>query len=217
MLADRLSRPVQLRLKGRDWPILFTHDVLLEIESASGCDVMAGEFNVYRPKAAWVAVALWAVLKRAGTDYDQAGAAALIRPANKDRIHLALVEGWRASMAEPDKGAKEDAPVAKTRTWIEAWAIGRGRLGLTDQGWLDITPRMLQELSRVELERTRQGEAMMSRLTSAVINWSANPPKTAVEPDAFMLHPYTKQPEEPPMITGEYLSAMFGGNIFKTQ
>lgn len=217
MLAYRLTRAVLLRLKKEDWPILFTHAALLDIEEQSGCDVMAGEFNIYRPRADWVRVALWAALKQAGAGLGLAEAGALIRPQNGDRVHLALMDGWRASMAQPEEDA-EGSGKPKLRTWIEAWAIGRGRLKLSDQEWLDMTPRMLQEISRVELEQTRQQEAMFSRLTASVINWSARPPTTAVDQDAFMLHPYKKQPSgEPPMITGEYLSAMLGGNVFQAQ
>ena len=81
-----------------------------------------------------------------------------------------------------------------------------------------MTPRMVQELSRQEMERTRQREFLFSNGVSNLIVFSAHPPKRPFDSDHFMLHPWPnrgKAQDEP--ITGEYIMAVMAAAMPQTK
>lgn len=107
-IADKLIQKVEVRLDGETWPIVITHNVLIECEDLTGLNVLSGEVNLLRPSAKLVRALLYLALKRAGAKYtlDQVGD--LISPNNIVKIQEAILTAWAASMPEED--ADEERP-----------------------------------------------------------------------------------------------------------
>ena len=93
-------------------------------------------------------------------------------------------------------------------TWFSTWASARQDLGLNEQEWLAMTPRMLQGLDMARLEQRREFELIIARLTAEMINHSACRPERPKRPREFMLHPWPKSPGRPVM--GPDLDRAFG-------
>lgn len=123
------------------------------------------------------------------------------------RVREVMLEAWVASMPEPEKasGNSDGKPKAFASTWIKAWGEAKENLTLSSDEWLDMTPRMVQELSRNRLESIRYKELFASNLVSNLVMFSARGPKQPFKPDHFMFHPYPAQEQEEGPVTGETL------------
>jgi hypothetical protein len=101
-IAEKLIRKVELKLDGKTWPLVVTHNVLIECEDLTGLNLIAGEVNLLRPSAKLVRALLYVALRRAGAKYtlDQVGD--LINPKNIVMVQEGLLTAWAASMPAPD-------------------------------------------------------------------------------------------------------------------
>src|SRR5258708_14575722 len=101
-IADKLIRKVELKLEGKTWPLVVTHNVLIECEELTGLNLIAGEVNLLRPSAKLVRALLYVVLRRAGAKYTLEQLGDLINPENIQKLHERLLTPWAASMPAPD-------------------------------------------------------------------------------------------------------------------
>jgi hypothetical protein len=79
--------------------------------------------------------------------------------------------------------------------WVEAWANAHTHLGLSGEEWLEMTPRMIQALSRQRLELVRQREWMLGQVCATVANFSMGSSRDPLRADLFMLHPWKDLPD----------------------
>jgi len=107
-MADRLIRKVQVHLDGKDWPIVVSHNVLIDCEELTGLNVLTGEANLMRPSAKLVRALLYLCLKRAGADYTLEQVGDLITPHNIVMVQEGLLNAWAASMPE---GEEDEHPM----------------------------------------------------------------------------------------------------------
>lgn len=103
-IADKLIQKVQMRLDGKDWPLVVTHNVLIECEELTGLNMLTGEANLLRPSAKLVRALLYLCLQRAGAPYTLEQVGDLITPQNLVLIQEGLLKAWAASMPEPEEG-----------------------------------------------------------------------------------------------------------------
>jgi hypothetical protein len=107
--TEKLIKRVEIRLDGKNWPIVITHNVLIECEDLTGLNVLAGEVNLVRPSAKLVRGLLYLALKRAGAKYTLAEVGDLITPHNIVKVQEALLTAWAASMPDEEEST-EDRP-----------------------------------------------------------------------------------------------------------
>lgn len=195
-LAERLTERVHITFEGRQWPVLFTHDVLLDLEESLQVNILNGDLNMFQPSARVLRGVVHRILVRAGAESTLQGVGDLLRPGKLIETHNTLARAWRAAMPEPDpehKGPREpNKPPSKPATWMEIWADNRYNLGLAEEEWLAMTPRMVQYLNRERLETVRQRELMLSRVGTTAANFGGMAPKDRLPEDVLMLHPYPK-------------------------
>jgi hypothetical protein len=108
-MADKLVEKVQIRLDGKDWPIIVSHNVLIDCEELTGLNVLTGEANIVRPSAKLVRALLFLCLQRAGAKYTLAEVGDLITPHNIVMVQEGLLKAWTASM--PDEEGEEARPI----------------------------------------------------------------------------------------------------------
>ena len=48
-IADKLVQKVEILLDGKTWPIVITHNILIECEDLTGLNVLSGDANLVRP------------------------------------------------------------------------------------------------------------------------------------------------------------------------
>lgn len=101
-IADKLIQKVQVRLDGKDWPIVVTHNVLIECEELTGLNMLTGEANLLRPSAKLVRGLLFLCLQRAGAKYTLEEVGDLITPQSLVLVQEGLLKAWAASMPEPE-------------------------------------------------------------------------------------------------------------------
>lgn len=195
MLAERLTPRVELAIGGARWPVLFTHEVLLDIEGLTGHSVLHGQVNLWNPSASVLRAVLYLVLRRAGAGYSLQDAGRLLAPGQGAGVRRQLQAGWIASMPEPEAAetGREGERRRRASAWMEAWADNREHLRLTDAEWLAMTPRMVQTLSRHHLESIRQREYLLSRIGANVVNFGFCHPNPPLPDDVFMQHPWKKR------------------------
>jgi hypothetical protein len=103
-IAEKLIKKVQIRLDGKDWPIVVSHNVLIECEELAGLNMLTGEANfIMRPSAKVVRALLFVCLQRAGADYTIEEVGDLITPQNLVMIQDGLLNAWAASMPEVEE------------------------------------------------------------------------------------------------------------------
>ncbi len=90
-------------LDGKDWPIVVTHNLLIDCEELTGLNVLAGEVNLLRPSAKLVRAILYLALKGAGAKYTIEQVGDLINPQNIVKIQEAILTAWAAAMPEPEE------------------------------------------------------------------------------------------------------------------
>jgi hypothetical protein len=203
MIARWLTRPVELFACGRKWRLLITHRVLLEVGELTGMDAMC--MNMARPSALVLRAVLFAVLREAGATISLEEAGAMMRPGAVPGIRAALIEAWRASMPEPEPEGPSKPSAEPPLTTLEAWAMARYDLRLTDKQWLSMTPRMLRALSHQHLENIRWSELMMGVLCAHTVNHSFCAPKKPTSPRSYMFHPWPESQQPQQRVYGEAL------------
>jgi hypothetical protein len=97
-LAEQLTQKVLLRLDGKDWPLVITHNVLIDCEELTGLNVLSGEVNLLRPSAKLVRALLYLSLKNAGAKYTLSQIGDFITPDNIVLIQEGILQAWAASM-----------------------------------------------------------------------------------------------------------------------
>jgi len=102
-IAEKLIKKVEVRLDGKEWPIVVTHNLLIECEDLTGLNVLAGEVNLLRPSAKLVRAILYLALRAAGAKYTIEQVGELINPQNIVKIQEAILTAWAASMPEPEQ------------------------------------------------------------------------------------------------------------------
>lgn len=102
-IADKLIQKVQIRLDGKDWPLIVSHNVLIDCEELTGLNVLTGEANLLRPSAKLVRALLFLCLQRAGAAYTLEQVGDLITPQNLVMVQEGLLKAWAASMPEPEE------------------------------------------------------------------------------------------------------------------
>jgi len=108
LIVEKLVTKVELKLDGKTWPIVVTHNVLIEVEALTGLNVLRGEANILNPNATLIRALLFAVLQRAKAPFTIEEVGDLITPQNLALVQEALVKGWAASM--PEVEAEEERP-----------------------------------------------------------------------------------------------------------
>jgi hypothetical protein len=101
-ISEKLIRKVDLKLEGKTWPLVVTHNVLIECEELTGLNLIAGEVNLLRPSAKLVRALLYVALRRAGAKYTLEQVGDLINPENIVMVQEGLLTAWAASMPAPD-------------------------------------------------------------------------------------------------------------------
>jgi hypothetical protein len=109
-IADKLIQKVEVRLDGKNWPLLVDHNVLIECEELTGLNMLTGEAGMMRPSAKAVRALLYLCIKRAGAKYTLQQVGKLITPHNIVKITEGLLAAWAASMPERDEEEGEDDP-----------------------------------------------------------------------------------------------------------
>ena len=99
-IADRLIQKVQIKLDGKDWPLVVTHNVLIDCEELTGMNILTGEANVMRPSFKLVRALLYLCLRRAGASYTLEQVGDLISPDNIALVQEGMMKAWVASMPE---------------------------------------------------------------------------------------------------------------------
>ena len=62
-IADKLVQKVEILLDGKTWPIVITHNILIECEDLTGLNVLSGDANLVRPSAKLMRALLFLALQ----------------------------------------------------------------------------------------------------------------------------------------------------------
>jgi len=103
----------------------------------------------------------------------------------------------------PYSGGRVGPPI----TWLDAWAVARQELQLTDDEWLEMTPRQLHALRKRQLQQLQREELLVGIIAATSANYSFCRPDRPLSPEVFMLHKLPPQPLKP--VTGEDIMAAF--------
>ena len=110
-VTDAITKKVEIKLPdGETYPIVLTHNALIQVEDLTGLNVLTGEVNLGTPSFKLLRAILYVVLKRAGSKYSLTEVGDLIHPGNIPVIAHAFRKAWEASMPEPEPKpeSKED-------------------------------------------------------------------------------------------------------------
>jgi hypothetical protein len=108
-IADKLVQKVEILLDGKTWPIVITHNVLIECEDLTGLNVLSGDANLVRPSAKLMRALLFLALQRAGAKYTIEEIGDLITPKNLVTIQRGILAAWAAAAVPPDEGEAASA------------------------------------------------------------------------------------------------------------
>ena len=97
-IADKLVQKVEVLLDGKTWPLVVTHNILIECEDMTGMNVLSGEINLLRPSAKMIRALLFLTLQRAGAKYTLAEVGDLITPHNLVPIQQGILAAWAAAL-----------------------------------------------------------------------------------------------------------------------
>ena len=106
-IADKLVQKVEILLDGKTWPIVITHNVLIECEDLTGMNVLSGDINLVRPSAKLMRAILFVALQRAGAKYTIEEVGDFITPHNLVTVQQAILTAWAAAL--PAEGEAENA------------------------------------------------------------------------------------------------------------
>lgn len=215
LLAELLSdRVVTFSFGGREWPLLFTHRALLLCQKETHIDTLNAA-NLGKPSASLLRGLLYGALSAAGASCSISDVGACFTFTTIEGIRRKVIEAWIASMAVPKpkkaKPTDKDAKPKEPLTWMESWAEATSKhgFGLTDDQWLDMTPRQVAHLQDFRLRQQQREEVLVGMIAATVQNHSASPPKKAASPKQFMLHPYEEDEEEENLSLGDQMAAAF--------
>ena len=203
-----------LPLSGRRWWLRITYQVLLDCEEATGVDMLAASGEVARPTARMLRGLLAAALTGAGDQGPGSGGRVTAREAGKlltlrniGAVQQALLQAWVESMPAAGAAGQEAGGAGRTMTWLEAWAAARVELGLSDEEWLNMTPRQLHALRAVRLEGMQREELLVGMVAAEAANAGHWVRDRAVNAEFFMLHKLKHEGKDGP-VTGEAIMAV---------
>jgi hypothetical protein len=207
-LPRAITGGAPLELGGGRWWLRITHRVLLACEEETGVELLEGGPAIGEMPARLLRSLLRETLQE---EWGRVAAMLTTLPA-VSTARRAMIAAWSASMPDPSAAPvkSERLPPEKPLTWPEAWASATSRyeLGLTDEQWLEMTPRQVEALRRVRLRAMQREELLNGLLAATVANFGARAPARAMRAESFMLHPFEAQPEEQGPVTGETIMAM---------
>jgi len=207
VLPECLHSPVFFAFQGKKWRLLFTHRVLLSCEALTGVDMLAA--NLGNPPAALVRALLFCALERAGAGCTIDLVGRLITARSLRSIRIVVLEAWRASMPDPKpapakpKDPKDSDGGPEKLTWMKAWAeaVSQDGLGLSEEQWLEQTPRQTGALEDLLLEQRQREELLCGIIASTMANYGYRAPDKPRTSESFMLHPFAKK--KPGPVTGD--------------
>lgn len=205
LITELLTRRVEIALGSERHPIVFTHRVLLDIEAALNVSIANGDFNITGMSAKALRTVLFVALSHSGAKYSAREIGSMLGLRGLTAARQGVFDAWVAAMPEKDRGHRKGGD--GKLTWMEIWGNNRQQLGITNEEWLDMTPRMVQALDRARMDGLRQNELMLSRISSTVANYGFCRPQQPLPDDHFMIHPYPKDDGGPP--TGEFIMSQF--------
>ena len=112
-IADKLVvEKVEIKIDGKVWPVVVTHNVIIDAEEAMGSNgnLLSGETNLAKPSFKTTRALLYAVLKRSGAKYTLDEVGDLITPHNLVKIQEAILTSWAASMPELEPVEEIESP-----------------------------------------------------------------------------------------------------------
>lgn len=186
-VAEWLIPRVEFSFGGQRWQLVFTHRCLLLCERLTGIDMLAVDMS--EPPARLMRALLFCALTGAGAQSTLEDAGEAIANLGMIPSRAVVQEAWIASMPDVEPPPKEAVKVAKY-TWLEAWASATSRdgLGLTDERWLDMTPRQVRALQKMRLEQMQREELLLGIINSHIVNFSFAGVKKPAKAADFMLH-----------------------------
>lgn len=206
-IAELLTAPGSIAIDGKRWPLLITHGVLLHCERETGLD-MLNSFRIVQANSGTLLALLWASLARAGTEYSTRDLGAFLTLGNVGIVRRQLIRAWIGSMPER-RPAPEEGGEREKLTHMKAWAFARMELGLSDEEWLDSTPRQIQALSDVRLRRMQWEEMMIGILGAETVNHSACRPEKPRTVESFMIHPIESDGKQSSKGLGQHIINQF--------
>lgn len=208
ILPRAITGGAALVLGGRRWWLRITHRVLLDCEEASGVDMLAASQEIAHPSARLMRTLLWAALCAAGGSWSLREVGAHLSLQNFFEAHQALLKAWETSMPDRSREKAGEPASAKVLTWLEAWASARQDLGLSDEAWLDMTPRQVHALRAVQLQQMQREELLVGIVASTMANFGFRSPTKAISAESFMLHRLSHDEDEDRPVTGEIIMAV---------
>lgn len=204
-MASCLIRRVELAFGGCRWILAITYRVLFDSEDMTGLHIISGVVPA-DVSAGMTRALLWSALRGAGAAYTLIQVGEMITARNLPAVRRTLWDAFAASMPDPrpKPGDKADDPGPMTR--MEIWARARLQYRLSDQEWLDMTPRQMAALGAVDRARMRREELIAGQIATQIINWSTHAPAKPVSPEQFTWHKSEAAAEGPEPITGEHIS-----------
>jgi hypothetical protein len=178
----------------------------LDIEAKLGVSILNGELDIGRLSAKALRTVLFVALCHSGAKYapEEIGKTLGLRGLAEARH--AIIDAWIACM--PEKSDEETNGDGKPRTWLDVWADNRQYLGITDEQWLSMTPRMVQALDKRRRENTRRWELMISRVCATVANFAGKQAKKPLPDDTWMIDPWKRKDMTPD--SPDYWDRLFG-------
>jgi hypothetical protein len=136
-LADKLVQKVEILLDGKTWPIVITHNILIECEDLTGLNVLSGDANLVRPSAKLMRALLFLALQRAGAKYTIEEVGDFITPHNLVTIQRGILAAWAAALPAPDevKGDPADPTKAAEYGWTPGQSPGTTSGSRPRSGW----------------------------------------------------------------------------------
>jgi hypothetical protein len=205
MLARWLTKRVEFSLGGQKWPLVFTHRALFFCEELTGMDMLTT--SLVDSSATLIRALIFAALDCAGAKCSLPVVGEEINRVGISRARIALVTAWAASMV-PVEPETKDSYAEHRPTWLDAWAIARQDLKLSDNEWLDMTPRQFAALQKARLKEMQREELLVGKIEAAVKNYSMRAPKKWVSPHDLMIHKFPK-PTTPTFLSGEFILSQF--------
>lgn len=204
-LAQWLIRRVEFSIGGQAWPLLFTHRALLVCQDITGMDMLNASIAV--PSANMLRALLFSALSVAGSLCSLNDVGRRIAFSQLSIVQQLVMNAWLASMPEPKSLLERNADVMEGHplTWLDAWAVAREHHRLSDEAWLEMTPRQFSALQSLRMSQLQREELLVGIIAATTQNFSACHPDKAASAESFMLHKFP-EPELVP-ITGEYIMA----------
>ena len=139
-----------------------------------------------------------ASLRCAGSQCSEEDIGRVIGRHSITKIRKVVLRAWVASMADPkDEPVDEFAEPPPRQTWLDVWAIARYDLNLTDEQWLDMTPRMFRALQEARIKQFQREEMLVGIVAATIENFSMAAPKKPASPADFMMNKLPPPPELP--------------------